>query len=217
MSKKIYQRTIPTLILSIIIGILTIEYLYSNPTLVAVKGELQDWGVILTNMTGLFGVAAITILQARRIRSMKRDLRTFRSICFWITFLLFIVVALIYPGLASSTEWKWLYDAIVTSTRPASLGMGFLFEAWAVYQAFRIRSVDSGVYAIIAIVAMLGLTPMGPYLLPFLGPTKDWIQAYIGNGGGVANTIVAGIASVYLITHAMLGKEPSLIGVEIEE
>lgn len=72
MSKRIYQRQIPLLLVSIITGIFIAEYFLVGTPLTALKNELTTWGTIISLFILLFGNLMLLTSHIRRLGQRER-------------------------------------------------------------------------------------------------------------------------------------------------
>jgi len=126
---------------------------------------------MLASFALLFGLIGTLIYHIKRISVKSKQ--WYMSI--WVIFLIFIMIIIGVPYSTNHPTYQWIYKnwyQPLGTTVYTILGF-YIFSA--AYRAFRVRSLDSGILLISAILVMLKNVPIGEALwtgFPIIG---TWI------------------------------------------
>lgn len=218
MSKIIYQRTIPTFIVSIIAGIFIVEYF--APTFVPLQDlttELTLWGTILYSCSLLYGIVILIMTMLRRAQRRRSGKFTgWRAVAMSATCLgtalIYTLIALGTGGTTSVTFRFW-YTFII------AYAAGGMYTAWVhhpynSYRYFRFTSVESGLmflaWLFISFRELSSIVAVWP---PFYD-IGTWIEGVPNTAAQRAMLATTGLGAIVLGIRALVGREPGMIEVE---
>jgi len=215
MSKRIYQRQIPLIIVSAIITIIIIEYfVVKYPPLTAVKTELDRWGSITYIFMFLFGYITLLVNHARRLMDPKRTRRTYLSGFLLGTVATFVILGLALPGGSYGLQYSNLYKYLVLY-----IGGG-MYSAWAhhpynSYRYLRFSSVQTGLFLIAWLFIVFRELSIIVVIYPPLYGVGTWIEQVVNASAQRASLAAAGVGTIILAIRALVTKEPGLIEMEV--
>ncbi len=173
--------------------IVLIGQFISNSTLDSIVGVLVSWGAIVGAFALLLGLANLGMFHAGRI--LKRDAQMPFSILIVASALVVFLLVLPSGGAGAASQWgmRYLYQPLEASF----LALLVFFIGSAVYRALRIRTWEMALFAISAIVVLVGSVPFMAVVSPLIPAAKEWVvnvPALAGVRGillGVALGIIA--------------------------
>jgi hypothetical protein len=218
MSKIVYQRTLPTFIVSIIAGIFIVEYF--APTFVPLQDlttELTLWGTILYSCSLLYGIVILIMTMLRRAQQRRSGKFTgWRAVAMSATCLgtalIYTLIALGTGGTTSVTFRFW-YTFII------AYAAGGMYTAWVhhpynSYRYFRFNSVESGLmflcWLFISFRELSSIVAVWP---PFYD-IGTWIEGVPNTAAQRAMLATTGLGAIVLGIRALVGREPGMIEVE---
>ena len=215
LTRRFYQRTLPTFLVSVLAGILIVQYFFPIPYGKELYSELTAWGTIITTVTFVFANVSIFVMHTRRILLRKATTRLlFNSAVLLSGFFAIILIYILVPGGRTSiimTQWQYYMIGF------AQMGMRADW-AWHPYTSFRmmrITSLESGLFVVSWILSCLQQLPLWTSFVPAFGPIGDWIGSIPMTAAQRAGLACSGVSSVILAVRAVAGREPGLIEVEV--
>jgi hypothetical protein len=172
---------------------------YLVPGLQSIREALVDWAVIIGAVSLIFlGGLNVLGVHWNKIRQMESG--WVYSLFLWLGFGLMLVVGL--PGGPNDELVRLIFRHVQFPLQATLFSLLAFFVATAAYRAFRLRSLESLAFLLVAVIVLLGQIP--GWALGNLGQTlpwvREWILTKVSMGGargillGVAlGTIVAGI------------------------
>jgi hypothetical protein len=217
-SKILYQRTIPTFIVSIIAGIFIVEYfLPQNAPLTDITTELTLWGTILYSCSLLYGIVILIITMVRRAEQRRSGKFTggravLMSVVCLGTAVVYTIIALATGGTTSATFQFW-YTYII------AYAAGGMYTAWVhhpynSYRYFRFTSIASSLMFIAWLfISFRELSSFVAIWPPFYD-IGTWIEGVPNTAAQRAMLATTGIGAIVLGVRAIIGREPGMIEVE---
>jgi len=187
-------RQLIPVVLSIAVGFLVLlgqfitNDIFSN--LIAV---FVIWGGIVFAFALLLGLANLVLFHTRRI--LARDKQTPFSILILATAL--VVFLIVLPSGSAGGASQWVMRYIYQPLEASFLALLVFFIGTAVYRALRVRTWEMGLFAISAVIVLIGSAPFMQVLSPLFPAAKEWVvnvPALAGVRGillGVALGIIA--------------------------
>lgn len=143
----------------------------SNDTLGSIVGVLVAWGAIVAAFALLVGIANLALVHSRRIA--RREAQMPYSILILATALVVFLIAL--PSGGSGAASQWILTYIYKPLEAAFLSLLVFFVATAAYRALRVRSWEMALFAVTAVIVLVGAAPFTQLLSPLLPAAKEWI------------------------------------------
>lgn len=94
--------------------------------------------------------------------------------------------------------WKVLYDGLFVALGSAMFSLLGVYIASAAFRAFRIKSLESALMMLAAVLVMLGQIPFGAWIWPYFPEVRDWLLTYPNSAAFRAIKIGAAVASLVL-------------------
>lgn len=165
----------------------------SNDALDSIIGALIGWGAIVAAFALLLGLANLAWFHARRIA--KREAQMPYSILILATALVIFLLALPSGGGGAAAQWilRYVYQPLEASF----LALLVFFIATALYRALRVRTWEMALFALSAVIVLVGSVPFMEIFSPLIPAAKEWVvnvPALAGVRGillGVALGIIA--------------------------
>jgi heme/copper-type cytochrome/quinol oxidase subunit 4 len=212
-SKRVYQRQIPIILISFISSIIIIEYFANIPFITAIKNELVSWPSAIYAFTLLFGYLSLILNLFYRLMQRKRDKVMYTSGIKLGVIAVFVFLGLLVPGGIEGSLFSTLYKYIV-SYPALALETNWILFCFYAYRYLRVSSR----YTIMMLIAFMGtLLRELPVLVSIYPPSYDigaWIAAIPASAAQRAALAATGIGILILVVRAIVRKEPGLIEVE---
>ena len=165
----------------------------ANSTLDSIVGVLVSWGAIVGAFALLLGLANLGMFHVGRI--LKREAQMPFSILILATAIIVFLLVLPSGGAGAASQWvmRYLYQPLEASF----LALLVFFIGTAIYRALRIRTWEMALFAVSAVVVLVGSVPFMEVVSPLIPATKEWVvnvPALAGVRGilfGVALGIIA--------------------------
>lgn len=165
----------------------------TNSTLDSIVGVLVSWAAIVAAFALLLGLANLGMFHAGRI--LKRDAQMPFSVLIVATAIVVFLFVLPSGGTGAASQWvmRYLYQPLEASF----LALLVFFIGTAVYRALRIRTWEMALFAVSAVVVLVGSVPFMEVVSPLIPAAKEWVvnvPALAGVRGillGVALGIIA--------------------------
>ncbi|HZQ07391.1 MAG TPA: hypothetical protein VFD70_12500, partial [Anaerolineae bacterium] len=165
----------------------------SNASLDNIIGALISWGAIVAAFALLLGLANVVVFHVGRI--LARDAQMPFSILILASAIVVFLFVLPSGGAGSASQWilRYVYQPLEASF----LALLVFFIATAIYRALRMRTWEMALFAISAVIVLVGSVPFIQVVAPILPSAKDWVvnvPALAGVRGillGVALGIIA--------------------------
>lgn len=201
------KRSLPAAV-AIIVGALVLAALVtSDPLLDAIGTYLIETTVIIAAFALLLGLLNILRVHTRKIRETPST--SLYSLVLITSLLVVLVFGLpLIPGRPwgpSQTVVQWIFGNILAPIQASLSALIVFFLVTAVVRLFRIRSVESVVMLIVALIVLAGQVTVG--LVPVLPEIKDWVMDVPAMAG--VRGILLGVALGTILTgiRLLLGAE----------
>jgi hypothetical protein len=221
MSKRLYQRHIPLLMVSVISAVLIIQYFApDSPLGKATLSEITQWGVIVSGNIFVYGGVTMLVMHLSRILKgiQQRDFkgRNFYNSCVFIgTFAFFY--GIVFFGGGTGGPLVSPFQKYLIGFPQSGFNLEWVFHVWAAFRMFRFTSIEATLLFIGWVLSVLRMTPLYVYLVPPLMDVGLWIGQVPSNATMRAAYLAMGISAVVLTARALVWKEPGLIEVEAVE
>ncbi len=168
----------------------------SNITLDNIVGVLISWGAIVGAFALLLGLANLVLFHTKRI--VKRDREMPFSILILASALVVFLLALPSGGTGATSQWvmRYVYQPLEASF----LSLLVFFIGAAVYRALRVRSWEMALFAISAVIVLIGSAPFMSVVSPFFPALRDWVVNVpaLAGGRGILLGVALGIMATGL-------------------
>lgn len=143
----------------------------TNSTLDSIVGVLVLWGAVVGAFALLLGLANLGMFHAGRI--LKRDAQMPFSVLILVTAIVVFLLVLPSGGTGAASQWvmRYLYQPLEASF----LALLVFFIGTAVYRALRVRTWEMALFAISAVVVLVGSVPFMGVVSPLIPAAKEWV------------------------------------------
>jgi hypothetical protein len=168
----ILRRQLVPVGVAIAVGLLVlIGQFITNNTLGDLVSVLVAWGAIIFAFALLLGVANVVLFHARRV--VARDAQTPFSILILASAAL--VFLLVLPAGGGGTAARWVLRYIYQPLEASFLALLVFFIGSAVYRAMRVRSWEMALFALSAVIVLVGSVPFMQLVSPLFPAAKEWV------------------------------------------
>jgi hypothetical protein len=228
------KRNLP-LILAFLTGILVVvsEFIPHRPFSMMIT-TLQDWFMIISGFAILLG--QISLFQSNLAKIQNKESGWIFYLAGLLSFILMLVVGLLwgtqeYKGMAGhgvalqaklgSKPFDYLFDYAFMPLSATMFSLLAFFIASAAYRAFIIRSFESNLLMITAVIVILGRTSFGGMLTSWLPESlkfwhlpnlSDFIMEFPNSAAQRAIMISAALGIIGSSLRIILGIERSYLG-----
>ncbi|MFH0848427.1 MAG: hypothetical protein V1857_02860 [archaeon] len=198
------------LAISFVVGILMIANYFTTSTLLKdVARNAQTWVVIISTIALALGVANLTVLHGRNIRSKGSNW----YLSSWLLFIMYLTIVLGVGLSTSNAFFRLIYDNLYLNPYNAVVTLLCFSTFAAGYRAFRIRSFETLAFLVCAAFVMLTLAPIGEILWDGIPVIGSWIMNIPSVGsmrglmfGAAVGLIAVGIKTLLGIERGWLGR-----------
>lgn len=225
-SKRLYQKTIATFLISFLIGIVLLEYFVDYKPLKTFVDNTVQWGTIISALSGVMALAFLVTNNvrglSRNISAEKRDLkRLVGNAIFLGVYVMYIALGISDPKLEQGTNFTLLF---ITTTALISIGiysMGEINASWmSILRLSNMNTLETYVLFAGFLIRSLvrpATTTVFYAIFPNLVVVQDWLQ-YVPYGAVMrATNAAAGIGGIVLGIRALALKEPGLVEMEVSK
>jgi hypothetical protein len=203
----ILRRTLPTAIAAIVGVVVLAAAFASHPLLQAISTHLIDTTVIIAAFALLLGLMNILRVHAHKIRHLQRgSLYSAVLILAMLTVLIFgFLPSGSGPSGPSQSTVQWIFHNVQVPIQATLSALMAFFVLTAAYRLLRVRSRESTLMLIAALLVLVGQVTVG--LLPVMPDVRDWILDVLAMAG--VRGVLLGVALGAILTGMRL-----LLGVE---
>jgi len=213
MSKRLYQRQIPIILLSIVSFIVSIEYFLNIPDLTNIKNWLTLGVTHISNTVFLYGSTILLIHHIGQLRRPDQPIRFRRSLFFFLSLGSFGVLGLILGFKA--VDWSYTYTTIVSACGLGMGGVAFLYAFPAILRLFRrVRTIEGIIFMISAFILFCKNTTSLVALFPPFLDIFTWLTSVPGKAAMRGAYMAAAVGVGIMCIRALIGKEPGLAEAE---
>lgn len=144
----------------------------ANPALEVVVGVLVAWGALIAAFALLLGIVNLAVFHSKRI--WKREAQMPFSILILATAL--VVFLLVAPSGGAGTAAQWVMRYLYQPLEASFLALLVFFIGTAVFRALRVRTWEMGLFALSALVVLIGSAPFMQILSPLIPAVRDWVM-----------------------------------------
>ncbi len=210
------RRTGPLVITAVVGIILVFAYPWSPAT--AVGKTLSDLYTTLLAWSTIFGVWAVFLgtLVLVRIHATwiykRQPGQWYYSVWLLATLGGYFVAG--FFGGTGGAVMRWLNTNINTVIATAIMAIEAFWTISATYTAYRLKTFDSIVLMVTAMVIMMMTAPIFDVIWPGFSPLGEWVMTVPNAAGQSAMIIAVGVGIVSLGIRTLLGRERAMGGVE---
>lgn len=166
-------RQILPVALAIGVGLIVLVDLLlpGNLYLHAISSTLIAWTALLAAFAFLLGLLNLLAVHARRLA--QHDAGSAMSLVVLLSAAATLVLTL--PEGPSGAVSQWVFQNVYRPLESSFLALLAFFIFAAAYRSLRVRSLETLILFLVALVVLVGQTPLGAFFLDWLPAVKDWI------------------------------------------
>lgn len=193
--RDFFRDIFPWVIMCLIILTLSVEHFIKIPALTKTSADLRTMSVVISNCLVFLGAINLSQHHIKKVR--KGGKRWYFSayivLGMWILFIL-ATMGLYIPSLSKS--YAFIYKTFYIDASRAAKAVSAFFFVSMIFRGGRVRSWESGVFSISAILVVMKNTPIGCMISPYITPFADWLLTVPGMAGLRGLIIAAGIGII---------------------
>ncbi len=139
-----------------------------NEYLDRISGVLIVWAAFIAAFALLLGLFNVVAVHVQRV--VRRDAGAWSSIVILAT--AFVVLLIVMPSGGVSNASNWVLRYLYQPLEAAFLALLVFFMATAAYRALRVRTWETALFVIAALIVLIGAVP----LANFLEPLREWVM-----------------------------------------
>lgn len=174
----------------------------SNTTLDNIVAVLVSWGAIVGAFALLLGLANLVLFHSKRILKRDREMTSAKNIADSILILgsAVVVFLLVLPSGGTGAASQWVMRYIYQPLEASFLALLVFFIGTAVYRALRVRTWEMALFAISAVIVLLGSAPFMSVVSPLFPAARDWVVNVpaLAGGRGILLGVALGIMATGL-------------------
>lgn len=168
----------------------------SNATLDNIVRVLVSWGAVVGAFALLLGLANVFMFHTKRI--LKRGAEMPFSILILASALVVFLLVLPSGGTGAASQWvmRYIYQPLEASF----LALLVFFIGTAVYRALRVRTWEMALFALSAVIVLIGSAPFMSVVSPWFPALRDWVVNVpaLAGGRGILLGVALGIMATGL-------------------
>jgi hypothetical protein len=189
-----------------------------------VGAELQVWANVVIAFAYVLGAGNVLRIHGKRFVRLQKDWGY--SLITVVSMIVMIVFGVTQgpqgdrPGWfrgAGHTEgsiFHWLYDAMYSPMQATMFALLAFYIASAAFRAFRVRTLQSSLLAITAMIVMLGSVPLGALMWDQIPVITDWVMGDLQTAGKRAILIGAALGAISTGLKMIAGLERTFLSGE---
>ena len=203
----IFKRTIPLAIVSVMALVLVVDYFIAIPVLDSLGSNLKDWGTLTAAFALFLGIANIS--RTHVLKVTRRSPKWWLSLWTILVMFVFFILGVVDLRAPAYVTWYTIIQSGIGTTTNSLLAF---YIASAAYRALRIKTGESAVLVVAAVLAMMFNAPVGGTIHPLLPGIGKWVldvpnaAAFRGIILGIATGVIAlGVRMILQIEKSYLG------------
>ena len=179
------------------VGIVVLLGQFIQNGIVHQTGDLMiAWATMVASFAVLLGL--VNVLTVHMQRMVRREAGAWASIFILASALIVFLIVLPSGGADSASNWvlHYIYQPLDT----AFLALLVFFMATAAYRALRIRTWETALFVISALIVLIGAAPITTTVAPWLANVYGWVMNVPAVAGvrGIALGVALGVIATGL-------------------
>lgn len=206
---SIRSREIALVILTVSTVLVLGGYYLNVPGLKSLANDLQTWAIVIAAFA--LGIGAVNLVLFHSLHILRRTKRQW----YLSTLLLLSFAVTLITGLALTPAhplFKWLFSYILSPLAVALYSLLGFFIFSAAYRALRIKTYESSILLVCALVAIISTAPIYESIWSGFAIIGNWFNEVPGTAGaralylGVAiGTVIFGLRTIFWYERSQLG------------
>lgn len=204
------KRQIPLLIAAIVGLIMVADSYLKAPVLQQSATTIRAWVVILAIIA--LGLGALNLLRIHygRVFASSRRPGWENSLVLLVAMIATIVIGL--TAGKNSTAYSYLYDGIMTPGSSTAYALLAFFIGSAAIRSFRLRSLESTLLLVTAVILMLSNAPIGALISPYIPKLGAWLMKIPSAAAQRGIIITSAVAFIAINLRNILGLSTEWLG-----
>jgi len=208
---SIRSREIALAILTVSAVLVLGGYYLNVPGLKSLARDLQTWAIVIAAFA--LGIGAVNLISFHSTHILRRTKRQW----YLSALLLLSFVVTLITGLALTPAhpvFKWLFSYVLSPLALALYSILGFFIFSAAYRALRIKTYESSILLVCALVAIISSAPVYEAIWSGFATIGKWFNDVPGTAGaralylGVAiGTVIFGLRTIFWYERSQLGGE----------
>lgn len=204
------KRQIPLLLATIVGLVMVADNYIQAAALQQTATTIRAWVVILATMALALG--AMNLLRVHYARAFGQGRRPG-----WDNSLVLLVamIATIAVGLTAgknSVAYSYLYDGVMTPGSSTAYALLAFFIGSAAIRSFRLRSLESTLLLVTAVILMLTNAPIGSLISPYIPVLGAWLMKIPSAAAQRGIIITSAVAFIAINLRNILGLSTEWLG-----
>jgi len=212
------RREVPLLLLAFFGTFYVLDLFIAWGPWKTVGGELQVWANVVIAFAYVLGAGNVLRIHGKRFMRRQKDWGY--SLVTVVSMMAMIIFGVTNPGWFrgsgndAGSIFNWLYDAMYSPMQSTMFALLAFYIASAAFRAFRIRTLQSSLLAITAMIVMLGSVPLGALMWDHLPTVNDWVMGDLQTAGKRAILIGAALGAISTGLKMIAGIERTFLSGE---
>lgn len=148
----------------------------SNSMLDSIVGVLVSWGALLAAFALLLGLANLLVFHGRRILAREAGMPFSGAVHSALILATALVVFLVvFPSGGAGPASVWVLRYLYQPLEAAFLGLLVFFIGTALYRALRVHTWEMALFALSAVLVLVGSVPFMTVVSPVFPNLGEWI------------------------------------------
>ena len=173
-----------------------------------VVGKFLDWAIIVAAFALILGAANLLRIHIQKIVKKKKE--WWNSVVLLVAMVAMAVIPILWTQ--QNAVYVFLFDHVFTNLNGTMFALLAFYIASAAYRAFRVRTKESALLLISAVVVMLGATPIGAKIWSGFPEYSNWLQTIFTTAGMRGIMIGASLGAMVTALRIIFGIDRSYFG-----
>jgi len=202
------RSTGPKIVLVLVAGILILDAYLDVAQLKSAATLVKSWGALIAAFA--LGVGSISLVRNHVDTIAKKRETALESVILLVSMAFMVVV-----GVSASTSapaYRFVFDNILSPGGSTIFSLLAFYIASSAYRAFRVRSLESTVLLVSAVLVMIGRVPIGKVIWNQFPVIAQWLIDVPNIAGMRGITICAALGTLATSIRVLLGIERGSVG-----
>jgi hypothetical protein len=193
--------------------IVTFDWFIKWEPLQGLTTTLMNFQIIMVAFMMGFAGVNLVVLHTRRIQRNMSNNKMFDVVlsvvllaCFFIWTIVGIVIG------RNSDTYSWLFTTFNQPLGATAYAATLFYLASATYRVLRVRSAETGVLLLVALITILANIPLITTYLPIITDVRTWIADYLVKFSYRSITIGVGLGGILMGVRTLLAMETGYLG-----